>query len=208
MAEDEDLEVLGAVVPVRSTTSDEQAREGADEKVDERPHQPIVVGDPIANRGFRPPRALGCSVPPSRPGRRVHRTVQCGPPRRGRPGHPNPDPVSQGECLRGAVRGDRAPRVPRPRPDLRSSAPRASAPGVRRALRGGETPSGTELGRARRSPNTAGLGDDPCACRTEGRARRADPRVSPGGVMGFLNPSGWPPSATLIASRRSASSGA
>jgi hypothetical protein len=45
---------------------------------------------------------------------------------------------------------DRAPRVPRPRPDLRSSAPRASARGVRRALRGGETTSGTALGRAGR----------------------------------------------------------
>jgi putative transposase len=45
---------------------------------------------------------------------------------------------------------DRAPRVPRRRPDLRSSAPRASARGVRRALRGGATTSGTALGRARR----------------------------------------------------------
>jgi hypothetical protein len=44
---------------------------------------------------------------------------------------------------------DRAPRVPRPCPDPRSSAPRASARGVRRSLRRGETPSGTGLGRAR-----------------------------------------------------------
>jgi putative transposase len=45
---------------------------------------------------------------------------------------------------------DRAPRVHGPRPDLRSRAPRASARGVRRSLRGGETTSGTGLGRARR----------------------------------------------------------
>ena len=83
---------------------------------------------------------------------------------------------------------DRAPRVPRPRPDLRSSAPRASARGVRRALRGGETPSGTELGRARRYPNTAGPGDSPNAGRTKGRARRSDPRVSLGGVIRIVEP--------------------
>ena len=58
MAEDEDLEVLGAVVPVRSTTTDEQTDEGADDEVEERPHQPIVLGGPIANRGFRTPRAI------------------------------------------------------------------------------------------------------------------------------------------------------
>jgi hypothetical protein len=44
MAQDEDLEVLGAVVPVRSTTADEQTDEGADHEVEERPHQPIVPG--------------------------------------------------------------------------------------------------------------------------------------------------------------------
>jgi putative transposase len=70
---------------------------------------------------------------------------------------------------------DRAPRVPRPRPDLRSSVSRASAPGLCRALRGGETTSGTELGRARRYSNTAGPGDSPNARRTKGRARRPDP---------------------------------
>src|ERR1019366_5356220 len=78
--------------------------------------------------------AVGCSVPPARPGHQVLGIVRRGPPRRGRPRHPNPDPVPQGECLRGAVRADRAPRVPRPRPDLRASAPRAGARGVRRAL--------------------------------------------------------------------------
>jgi hypothetical protein len=83
---------------------------------------------------------------------------------------------------------DRAPRVPRPRPDLRSSAPRASARGVRRALRGGETTSGTALGRARRYPNTAGPGDSPNAGRTKGRARRSDPRVSLGGVIRIVEP--------------------
>jgi hypothetical protein len=34
--------------------------------------------------------------------------VRRGPPRRGRPGHPNADPRTSGECLRGAVRADRA----------------------------------------------------------------------------------------------------
>src|SRR5450759_517343 len=50
MAEDKDLEVLGAALPVRSTTTDEQTDEGADGKVDEIPHRPIVPGDPSANR--------------------------------------------------------------------------------------------------------------------------------------------------------------
>ena len=40
----EDLEVFGAIVPVRSTTADEQTDEGADDEVDEGPHQPIVPG--------------------------------------------------------------------------------------------------------------------------------------------------------------------
>jgi hypothetical protein len=37
MAEDEDLEVFGAAVPVRSTTTDEQTDEGPDDQVDEIP---------------------------------------------------------------------------------------------------------------------------------------------------------------------------
>jgi hypothetical protein len=44
VAQDEDLEVLGAVDPARSTTTDEQTDEGADDEVDEGPHQPIVPG--------------------------------------------------------------------------------------------------------------------------------------------------------------------
>ena len=52
MAEDEDLEVLGAVVPVTPAGADDEGDEGANEQVEDRPHQPIVVGDPIANRGF------------------------------------------------------------------------------------------------------------------------------------------------------------
>jgi hypothetical protein len=44
MAQDEDLEVLGAVVPVRSTTTNEQTDEGADDEVEERPHRSIVPG--------------------------------------------------------------------------------------------------------------------------------------------------------------------
>jgi hypothetical protein len=45
---------------------------------------------------------------------------------------------------------DRPPRVPRPRPDLRSPAPRASARRVRRSLRRGAATSGIEPGRASR----------------------------------------------------------
>jgi hypothetical protein len=52
MAEDEDLEVLGAVVPVTPAGADDEGDEGANEQVEDRPYQPIVVGDPIANRGF------------------------------------------------------------------------------------------------------------------------------------------------------------
>jgi hypothetical protein len=52
MAEDEDLEVLGAAVPVRSTTTDEQTDEGADGKVEERPHRPIVPGLSERESGF------------------------------------------------------------------------------------------------------------------------------------------------------------
>ena len=113
-------------------------------------HRPprLGVGHPASQEPRHRRAACGCAVPPSRPGRQVLGTVRRGPPRRGRPRHPNADPRTSGECIRGAVREDRAPRVPRRRPDLRSSAPRASAPGVRRALRGGETTSGTELGRA------------------------------------------------------------
>ena len=44
MAQDEDLEVLGAIIPVRSTTADEQTDEGAHDEVEERPHRPIVPG--------------------------------------------------------------------------------------------------------------------------------------------------------------------
>ena len=132
--------------------------------------------------------AFGCSVPPSRPGRQVLRTVRRGAPHRGCSRHPNADPRTSGEHIRGAVREDRAPRVPRPRPDLRSSAPRASAPGLRCSLRRGETTSGTKLGRTRRLPNTAGPGDYPNAGRTKGRARRSDSRVSLGGVIRIVEP--------------------
>ena len=93
--------------------------------------------------------AFGCSVPPSRPGRQVLWTVRRAAPHRGCRRHPNADLRTSGERVRGAVREDRAPRVPRPRPDLRSSVRRASAPGLRCSLGRGETTSGTELGRTR-----------------------------------------------------------
>jgi hypothetical protein len=83
---------------------------------------------------------------------------------------------------------DRAPRVPRPRPDLRSSAPRASPPGLRRSLRRGPTSSGTALGRTRGYPNTPGPEDYPNASRTKGRARRSGSRVSLGSVIRIVEP--------------------
>ena len=42
MAQDEDLEVPGAVVPVAPAGAHEEANEGADDQVDERPHRSIV----------------------------------------------------------------------------------------------------------------------------------------------------------------------
>jgi hypothetical protein len=44
MAEDEDLEVLGAVVMATPAGADDAGDEGAGEQVDEEPHQPIVPG--------------------------------------------------------------------------------------------------------------------------------------------------------------------
>ena len=60
--------------------------------------------------------------------------LRRGVPNGGRADHPNADPGTSGERLRRAVRTDGTPRVPRPRADLRSSAPRAGAPGLRRPL--------------------------------------------------------------------------
>src|SRR5664280_313591 len=42
MAEDEDLEVLASVVSALLATADEETDEGADDKVEERPHRPIL----------------------------------------------------------------------------------------------------------------------------------------------------------------------
>jgi len=55
--EDEDLEVLGSVVSATPSTADEETDECADDEVEEGQQRPIVPGCPIANRGFRPPRA-------------------------------------------------------------------------------------------------------------------------------------------------------
>jgi hypothetical protein len=48
--------------------------------------------------------------------------------------------------------------------------------------------SGTEPSRTRRYSNTAGPEDGPNASRTQERARRAEPRVSPGGVIRVVEP--------------------
>jgi hypothetical protein len=44
MAEDEDLEVLASAVLALLSSTDEQTHEGPDDKVDERPHRPILPG--------------------------------------------------------------------------------------------------------------------------------------------------------------------
>src|ERR1035437_5130650 len=59
MAEDEDLEVLGAVVPVTPAGADDEGDEGANEQVEERPHQPIVPGRSEHESGF--PTPTGCA---------------------------------------------------------------------------------------------------------------------------------------------------
>ncbi len=53
MAEDQDLEVLGAVI---SASGDEEPSKRSDDEVQEGQHPRIVRGDLIVNRGFRPPR--------------------------------------------------------------------------------------------------------------------------------------------------------
>ena len=58
MAEDEDLEVLGAVVSAKLSSADEEMDESAGDEVEERQHRSIVPMDPSTNRGFRPPRAI------------------------------------------------------------------------------------------------------------------------------------------------------
>ena len=76
MAQDEDLEVLGAVVPVRSTTPDEHTDEGADHELEERPHHRIVLGGPDRESGFLTPTGLtGRLVGHRLDGGRVQRTA-------------------------------------------------------------------------------------------------------------------------------------
>ena len=58
VAEDEDLEVLGAVVPATPAGADDAGDEGAEEQVDERPHQPIVPGRSERELGFPTPTGL------------------------------------------------------------------------------------------------------------------------------------------------------
>ena len=57
MAEDEDLEVLRALVDSATPAAGEETDEGEDDEVEEGQRRPIVRGCPIAIRGFRPPRA-------------------------------------------------------------------------------------------------------------------------------------------------------
>ncbi len=64
----------------------------------------LGVGHPASQEPRHRRAAFGCSVPPSRPGRQVLGSVRRGAPRRGRPRHPNADPRTSGERIRGAVR--------------------------------------------------------------------------------------------------------
>jgi hypothetical protein len=54
-----------------------------------------------------------------RPRQQVHHVVRSGPPRERHAGRQDPDPVTQGERRRRAVRRDTAPRMPGPSADLR-----------------------------------------------------------------------------------------
>jgi len=52
VAQDQDLEVLRAVVMARLSSADVDPNEGAGDEVEERPHRPIVPMDLSTNRGF------------------------------------------------------------------------------------------------------------------------------------------------------------
>ena len=56
VTEDQDLEVLGAVISATLATANEETDEGADDEVQEREHRLIVRELSKVNRGFRPPR--------------------------------------------------------------------------------------------------------------------------------------------------------
>jgi len=55
VAENQDLEVLGAVVSVTLATADEETDESVGDEVDERPHRPIVPGRSERESGFPTP---------------------------------------------------------------------------------------------------------------------------------------------------------
>ena len=76
MVEDEDLEVLRALVPATMVTADEETHEGADDEVEERPHRPIVPGLSERDSGFPiPTGSVEVSLHPRR--RRGHRRPAC-----------------------------------------------------------------------------------------------------------------------------------
>ncbi len=55
MPEDQDLEVLGAVISATLATADEETDEGADDEVEEGQHRPIVPGLSDRESGFSTP---------------------------------------------------------------------------------------------------------------------------------------------------------
>jgi hypothetical protein len=105
-------------------------------------HPGLGLDHPAGQEPRHPGPALRCSVPPSRPGRQVREIFRRSVPSGGDARDPIADPGTPGERVRRAVRKDRTLRVPGPHPDLRSRAPRASAPDLRRPPHGGEAAQG------------------------------------------------------------------
>jgi hypothetical protein len=78
-------------------------------------------------------------VPHPGPGREVHGAVRRGPALGGDPGHPNADPGTERQRLRGTGDRDDPGRVPRLDAHPRSATSRSDAPDLRRALQSAAT---------------------------------------------------------------------
>ncbi len=159
MAEDEDLEILGAVDPAPLATADDEPGEGADDEVEERPHRPIGPGLSDRESGCSTPtgRAHAIGAPPRR-ARLARRTESRWRPRRPR-GRVDADPgrnVGAGRRSRG--QGRAAPR------DLRGHR-------RRRIVSARLTPSAYEHGLALAMPEVvmaSPAGFEPATGRLEG----------------------------------------
>ena len=140
-----------------------------------------------SRRGASPSRS-GCrrAVPGARPGREVPGTFDAVLRDEGvRVSEPGPG--TSGERLRGAVRADRRRECPtRSWSTVLAISSGCSGHTSRTTSTRGR--SGPAACRAGRPPTSPGSGDDPNPGRTKGRARRADPRVPPGGVIRIVEP--------------------